>query len=71
MELSAAEVWHEVRGHSEAITEIKRDVEGLEKAGEDREARVRTLELRYYAILAGLLTGAVGYAVTVARGLAG
>jgi hypothetical protein len=27
------------------------------------------LELRYYAILAGLVTGAIGYALTIARGV--
>jgi hypothetical protein len=71
VELSAQEVWHEVREHSESIAEIRRNVLALEKAGDDREARVRKLELRYYAILAGLLTGAIGYAITVARGIAG
>jgi hypothetical protein len=69
MELSAGEVWHEVRQNSDAIVEIRRNLNALEKAGDDREARVRKLELRYYAILAGLVTGLIGYALTVARGV--
>jgi hypothetical protein len=69
MELSAGEVWHEVRQNSDAIVEIRRNLNALEKAGDDREARVRKLELRYYAILAGLVTGLIGYAFTLARGV--
>jgi hypothetical protein len=69
MELTAQEVWREVQDHGTSITELRRNVSALEKAGDDREARVRKLELRYYAILAGLVTGLVGYALTVARGV--
>lgn len=68
MELTSTEVWREIRAHGDALIEIKERLADLAEAGKDREVRVRKLELRYYAILAGLVTGAIGYAATVAKG---
>jgi hypothetical protein len=69
MDLSAGEVWREVRGHGDAIIAIRKELDEEVRQGDDRETRIRKLELRYYAILAGLVTGFLGYAATLARGV--
>lgn len=69
MQLNAAEVWREVREQSDSIIGLRKDVEELERDGGDHETRIRKLELRYYAILAGLVMGFLGYAGTLARGV--
>lgn len=70
MELTSIEVWREIRAHGDALIQIRDHLQALQESAGDREARIRKLELRYYAILAGLVAGAIGYAVTVARGIA-
>jgi hypothetical protein len=64
------EIWKQLEEQGEDITEIRGDVKVLLDAGGDREKRIRKLELRYYAILAGLVVGFAGSATVIARGLA-
>jgi hypothetical protein len=69
MELTSGEIWREIRAHGEALIEIRDGLNDLKESGKDRESRIRKLELRYYAILAGVVTGAIGYALSIARGI--
>jgi hypothetical protein len=67
MQLSAEEVWRQVRQQSDAIIEIRGDIAAVE----DHEQRIRKLERRYYAIIAGLIAGFAGYGFTLGRGFLG
>lgn len=58
--LTNAEVWAEIRKHEETTGD---------GGHADHEARIRSLEWRYYALLAGLLGGIIGAAGISLRGL--
>lgn len=62
------EIWRQLEQQGGDIAEIRGDVKVLISGGADREKRIRKLELRYYAILAGLAVGFTGAATIIARG---
>lgn len=54
------EVWDAVRKHEQSVGD---------GGHTDHELRIRRLELRYYTLLAGLVTGVIGSIALAVRGI--
>jgi hypothetical protein len=64
--VSTQEIWQELRSHDKLLNRLDQRTTGADKLHEDHEERIRKLEWRYYALLAGL-----GGGLALAAGIIG